>query len=961
MIRGLLFWIAVISFPVPSESAYLRNVPVTVRQPDGQVLHCLASGDEFHNWLHDKDGFTIMQDPTTGFYVYAAKTGSGLAATALVAGRSDPVKAGLPTNVNLSPEEVKAKIASLPQRNPLTMTGRVNAPQTGVINNIVIFIRFSDEAEFTDPVTLYDAKFNGSSAGESSVYNYFREASYNQLSISTTFYPAPSGTVVSYQDVQPRAYYQPYNAVTNPDGYQTDYESTTREHTLLKNAIDAVSAQIDPSLVVDADGDGDVDNVCFIVEGGPDGWSDLLWPHMWSLYTQTALINGKTVGTYNFQLQASVGVGVLCHEMFHSLGAPDLYHYSQDFLSPVWKWDIMEWDLDPPQHMGAYMKFQYGKWISAIPQISASGTYTLNPLTSSTNNAWRINSPNSLNEYFVLEYRRRTGTFEGSLPGEGLLVYRINPLVTEGNRNGPPDEVYIYRPGGTLADNGNPLLAPFSVNSGRTVMDDITDPSGFLSDGTVGGLNISNVTAIGSTISFTYAAAEPPPAACLLTKCSTTTALVSDINPSSEGQLVTFTATVSSAEGVPTGTVLFYSDGVPLGSAVMLVSGTAALSSSALAAGDHAVMAVYGGSSSFSSSSDMLDGVQHISGDQSGVCAEKVSDGSFESGTPSAWWAETSTNFGTPLCDASCGYALARSGNWYAWFGGTPVLEAGTLSQSVTLSAGVAQALQFYLWIPWSSGNRTDFLKVKIDGNEVFSVLEGASAYEAGYVPVTVDLSPYTDGNSHIVLFESSITGSPQSTSFVVDDVSIRCAPSTLISSDHNPAAAGQLVTFTATVTGGGGVPGGTVQFSLDGLPFGSPVALDLGIASLGIPNLDIGIHALSAVYSGNAKFIAGEGELPGGQVVTLSGTCDGPARIGIVDYPLIMGAPGAYAAAGGGQEIRLREGEFTEDLIFARGIAFALTGGYGCGFFTNSGPTVIHGRLEIIYDTVTVSGLVLQ
>ncbi len=571
VIRGLLLWTAVISFPVPSESAYLRNVPVTVRQPDGQVLHCLASGDEFHNWLHDKDGFTIMQDPTTGFYVYAAKTGSGLAATTLVAGRSDPAKAGLPTNVNLSPEAVKAKIASLPQRNPLTMTGRVNAPQTGVINNIVIFIRFSDEAEFTDPAALYDAKFNGSSAGESSVYNYFREASYNQLSITTTFYPAPSGTVVSYQDVRPRAYYQPYNAVTNPGGYQTDYESTTREHTLLKNAIDAVSAQIDPSLVVDADGDGAVDNVCFIVEGGPDGWSDLLWPHMWSLYTQTATINGKTVGTYNFQLQTSVGVGVLCHEMFHSLGAPDLYHYSQDVLSPVWKWDIMEWDLDPPQHMGAYMKFQYGKWISTIPQISASGTYTLNPLTSSANNVLRINSPNSPDEYFVLEYRRRTGTFEGSLPGEGLLVYRINPLVTGGNRPGPPDEVYIYRPGGRPAEDGNPLLAPFSANSGRTVMDDSTDPSGFLSDGTVGGLNISNVTAIGSTISFTYTATEQPPAACLLAKCSTTTALASDINPSSEGQLVTFTAVVSAAEGVPTGTVLFYSDGVPLGSAVMLV------------------------------------------------------------------------------------------------------------------------------------------------------------------------------------------------------------------------------------------------------------------------------------------------------------------------------------------------------------------------------------------------------
>lgn len=197
-----------------------------------------------------------------------------------------------------------------------------------------------------------------------------------------------------------------------------------------------------------------MDNVCFIVRGSPDGWSDLLWPHFyWLPGSNTKTINGKKVGDYNMQLETSLatkGVGVLCHEMFHTLGAPDLYHYSYDGLHPAWKWDLMEWEQQAPQHMGAYMKQRYGRWIASIPEITSSGTYTLNPLPSSTNNAYKIASPNSSTEYFVVEYRRKTGTFESSLPGEGLLVYRINTSRDgQGNAQGPPDEVYIYRPGGT--------------------------------------------------------------------------------------------------------------------------------------------------------------------------------------------------------------------------------------------------------------------------------------------------------------------------------------------------------------------------------------------------------------------------------------------------------------------------------------------------------------------------------
>jgi hypothetical protein len=192
--------------------------------------------------------------------------------------------------------------------------------------------------------------------------------------------------------------------------------------------------------------------------------------------------------------------------MFHVLGAPDLYHYTDNGIMPVGTWDVMEWDQDPPQHMGCYMKFKYGGWIGSIPQITTSGSYTLSPAISSTNNCYKIASPNSASEFFVVEYRQQTGTFESSLPGTGLLVYRINPAAT-GNADGPPDEVYIYRPDGTTFADGSINLANFSSDVGRTAINDATNPSSFLSNGSAGGLNISNVGSAGATISFDVAAA----------------------------------------------------------------------------------------------------------------------------------------------------------------------------------------------------------------------------------------------------------------------------------------------------------------------------------------------------------------------------------------------------------------------------------------------------------------------
>jgi len=73
---------------------------------------------------------------------------------------------------------------------------------------------------------------------------------------------------------------------------------------------------------------------------------------------------------------------------------------------------------------------------------------------------------------------------------------------------------------------------------------------------------------------------------------ATTTTLASSVNPSTIGQSVTFTATVSGA--APTGTVQFFDGAASLGSGTVS-GGIATLTTSSLAAGTHSITANYGG------------------------------------------------------------------------------------------------------------------------------------------------------------------------------------------------------------------------------------------------------------------------------------------------------------------------------------------------------------------------------
>jgi M6 family metalloprotease-like protein len=691
--------------------AYLRFQPVMLNQPDGSKLDLYASGDEFYNWLHDKNGYTVKQNDA-GWYVYLDKKNTDeLVFTPYVVGRDNPATMGLVPWTNISSERMGEIRKQAVTRLRLSDSGR--APSTGTLNNLSIFIRFSDQSEYTQNISTYSSMFNGTTGN--TMQSYFLEASYNALNIQTAFFPTPATTVVSWQDSHPRGYYSPYSS-SNPIGYNGDTERTNREFTLLVNAVNGVRSQIPTSLNLDGDSDGLVDNVCFIIQGGTDGWAELLWPHRWSIYDRYVYINGKRVYDFNFQLStylvASSGVGVLCHEMFHSLGAPDLYHYDHDGLSPVGSWDLMENNGNPPQHMSAYMKYKYGHWISSIPELTTNGTYTLNPLTSATNNCYKIPSPNSSSEFFVVEYRRDTGTFESSLPGSGMLVYRINPNY-EGNADGPPDEVYLYRPGGTSTVNGTINSANYSQETSRTAINSTTNPTPFLTDGSASGLNINSIGSAGATISFVLDNPIPGQPNCQITGPT-------DGSGFAVNSTVTVNVTATDTNGTISN-VKFYIDDV-LKYTDSAAPYTWNWSTTGYAAGSHAIKAIATDNSSNTATSVV------------NVVLLAPADEGFETGDFSAFaWNNTS----------SVPWTVQTAEK----FSGTYAAKSGTIgnSASTTLSlpmpVSASGNISFYYKVSSESGY--DVLKFYINGVQQGS-WSGTEGWALATYPVSAGSRTFT-------------------------------------------------------------------------------------------------------------------------------------------------------------------------------------------------------------------------
>lgn len=89
-------------------------------------------------------------------------------------------------------------------------------------------------------------------------------------------------------------------------------------------------------------------------------------------------------------------------------------------------------------------------------------------------------------------------------------------------------------------------------------------------------------------------------------------------------------------------------------------------------------------------------------------------------------------------------------------------------------------------------------------------------------------------------------------------------AESSTMVTANGPVVQGQPVNFTATVTAvspGVGLPTGTIQFTLNGAPLGTPVTMSGGQAtSETIATLNPGTYTITALYSGDINFLDSSG-----------------------------------------------------------------------------------------------------
>lgn len=381
----------------------------------------------------------------------------------------------------------------------------------GEFYNIVVFVHFSDESPtiIDRDVAYYNNLYNDStSALSNSMFNYFLESSYGKLRLKSVFIPSFTGDkVISIQSKYKRGYLKP-KSIINPDGYPDPIEMNLRESRFVKDIALQAESLLPPDYVIPSNNEFAIDNLSFVISGSSINGT-ILWPHQSVQIINQVAIKNKNVGSYTFQFDQEMNTGVICHEMMHTLGAPDLYASDKNAPKPIGNWDLMATNTTVAQGMSAYTKYRYGNWLDSPETITTEGDYVLYPVGGNNPNQvyYKIQEEGK-NEYFILEYRKREGTFENNLWSSGLLVYRIDESVT-GNITGQgtvqkPYGQYLFRQNGAPDKEGDVPFAALSTETGRTRIAYDGNPYPFYTDGTFASFELKNISTCGDYIQFHF-------------------------------------------------------------------------------------------------------------------------------------------------------------------------------------------------------------------------------------------------------------------------------------------------------------------------------------------------------------------------------------------------------------------------------------------------------------------------
>ncbi len=165
-------------------------------------------------------------------------------------------------------------------------------------------------------------------------------------------------------------------------------------------------------------------------------------------------------------------------------------------------------------------------------------------------------------------------------------------------------------------------------------------------------------------------------------KITPTISIASSQNPSLIGQAVTFTASVTSGAGMPTGQIQFQDNGANLGAMQNLSSGSATIVTSTLTVGSHTITANYLGSAFFNANSGMLVPDQIV-----------TSTVTWNGNTSTNWFVASNwTPAAVPTTAASVIVPTTPSGNRWPILTGTATIDNLTLQSGavLTISQGIA-------------------------------------------------------------------------------------------------------------------------------------------------------------------------------------------------------------------------------------------------------------------------------
>ena len=408
-----------------------------------------------------------------------------------------------------------------PQNAHLAPHIHLNRNEQMTLTNLAIFIRFADDSEFVESLAPIDQMFNDTTYHQASVYNYYNSMTYGKINYHTVYTNNIQDTViVSYQDTKPRSYYQPYSE-TNPDGYppQTMGVTNPRETELLVRVMRYVDSLhlVDTTINLDGNNDGKIDNISFIIKGNVGDWNDLLWPHMNFFGPEASQmnINGKTLRAYNFEFANSgpyFTANVFCHEMGHSLGIPDYYHYYYyPSITPVYLWDMM--GQNNMQQVSAIIKYKFLGVVDEPIEIVEDGHYVVNSVTSSDqNNCYFIRSAIDPDQWYTIEYRNMDDFME-NVPHSGVIIGRwydnVNLSDMYDSGNGffdffeKPHTYWVFRRNSSIDTvNGSISNAAFGY-ANRYAFGPNTNPHPYLTDGTPEtSFEITNIQYSGDQASF---------------------------------------------------------------------------------------------------------------------------------------------------------------------------------------------------------------------------------------------------------------------------------------------------------------------------------------------------------------------------------------------------------------------------------------------------------------------------